>query len=36
MREILKILERNARATPPQITALTALPEADYRLMVTP
>jgi DNA-binding Lrp family transcriptional regulator len=34
MRDILKVLERNARATPEQIAALTGLPEAEVRRQV--
>jgi len=34
MREILKVLERNAHATPQQIAALTGLPEDDVRQQI--
>jgi DNA-binding Lrp family transcriptional regulator len=34
MQDILKVLERNARATPQQIAALTGLPEADVRRQI--
>jgi DNA-binding Lrp family transcriptional regulator len=34
MREILKVLERNAHATPPQIAALTGLPEETVRQQI--
>ncbi len=34
MQEILKVLERNAHATPEQIAALTGLPEAEVRRQI--
>ena len=34
MREILKVLERDAHATPERISILTGLPEADVRRQV--